>query len=52
MDETLADEFIRLVKEYELGERQNRQEAWNLVADFAVENCLTIENALRSLNVK
>ena len=46
--ETLAQEFARLVDEYENGERQLRQEAWNLIADFALENASAITAALGS----
>lgn len=47
MAETKADELHRLVDACEKGERQNRQEAWNLIADFAVENRMAICAGLR-----
>lgn len=47
-EETPAEEFSRLVIEYNEGERQNRAEAWNLIADFALEHCDTILRALRA----
>lgn len=48
MSEPLDEELRRLVKEFRFGERQHRQEAWNLIADFAVENCDKICAALKS----
>lgn len=44
--ETPAEEFSRLVIEYNEGERQNRAEAWNLIADFACEHADTIIAAM------
>lgn len=49
LDETPAEEFSRLIIEFNEGERQNRSEAWNLIADFAMEHSDTILRALRSL---
>jgi|GEM_PF-4289079 len=46
LEETLAGEFSRLVSEYGDGERQNSDEAWNLIADFAVANSEAIRRAL------
>lgn len=46
LDETPAEEFSRLVIEYNEGERQHRAEAWNLIADFALEHCDAIIRAL------
>lgn len=46
--EALSDELARLVREYDTSERQNRQEAWNLIADFAIENCPQLCAALQS----
>lgn len=45
--ETKHQEFHRLCRAYTHGESQCREEAWNLIADFAVENQTLIENALR-----
>src|SRR5687768_4411250 len=46
--ETPAQEFSRLVIEYNEGVKDSseRQEAWNLIADFALEHCDTILAAL------
>jgi hypothetical protein len=44
--ETLAEEFSRLVKEYNTGEGSEKEEAWNLIADFALANSLRICMAL------
>lgn len=44
--ETLAQEFARLVKEYNEGDDRTKPEAWNLLADYAVENAPSITNAL------
>lgn len=44
--ETLAEEFGRLVKEYATAEGSEKEEAWNLIADFALENSLRISLAL------
>lgn len=41
-EETPAEEFSRLIIEFNEGERQNRAEAWNLIADFACEHADTI----------
>ena len=46
LDETPAEEFSRLIIEFNEGERQNRNEAWNLIADFACEHSDTIIRAL------
>lgn len=47
--ETLADELQRLVEAYEIGESQLRQESWNLIADFAVDNVKPLCAALRAV---
>lgn len=52
MSEPLDEELRRLVKAYRWGERQNRQEAWNLIADFAIENCDAICDALKRSTVR
>lgn len=45
--ETLAEEFDRLLREYREPDTDGTQaEAWNLIADFAVENATTILSAL------
>lgn len=44
--ETLGEEFARLVREYRPGDGQVAAEAWNLIADFAVENAEAIGAAL------
>lgn len=44
--ETLAEEFARLVREYRQDDGPGGIEAWNLIADFAVDNADTIEAAL------
>ncbi|PWJ88437.1 hypothetical protein C8D77_111160 [Mesorhizobium loti] len=46
--ETPAQEFSRLVIEYNEGKKDSptRQEAWNLIADFALEHCDTIIRSL------
>ena len=49
-NELLSDELSRLVAAYEAGERQNRQEAWNLIADLAVCNSEEICAALKAAN--
>jgi hypothetical protein len=46
MAERLVEEFARLVKEYGTAEGSEKAEAWNLIADFAVENSLKICLAL------
>ena len=46
-DETLAAELRRLVTEYEIGDH-NKEEAWNLIADFSVCNVDTICAALHA----
>ncbi len=45
---TPAQEFSRLVIEYNEGKKDSptRQEAWNLIADFALEHCDTIIRSL------
>jgi len=45
-DETLAEEFARLTKEYHTGDEDTKPEAWNLLADFAVDNATVITAAL------
>jgi hypothetical protein len=45
-EETKAKELSRLVTEFDLGERQNRNEAWNLIAEFAYDNAEEICEAL------
>ena len=48
--EPLAAEFDRLVREYrEPYPESTRQEAWNLIADFAVENADTISRTLSTI---
>lgn len=48
--ETLADEFVRLVREYrEDPDSPTGAEAWNLIADFAVANATPISAALQSV---
>lgn len=44
--ETLAKEFARLVKEYHEGDDHTKPEAWNLLADYAVDNADAISAAL------
>lgn len=44
--ETFGEEFARLVREYRSGDGQVAAEAWNLIADFAVENADAIGAAL------
>ena len=44
--ETLAQEFARLVKEYHEGDDHTKPEAWNLLADYAVDNADAISAAL------
>lgn len=46
MAEPLHEELARLVDQYKFGERQLRDEAWNLIADFTVENVEPILAAL------
>ncbi len=46
MSETRSEEFARLVHEYQFAETQIRQEAWNLIADFAFENAHFIRDAM------
>jgi cell division septum initiation protein DivIVA len=48
--ETRAQELARLVSEYDTGERQHRAEAWNLIADFTVENWEAICAGLRHVD--
>lgn len=50
MEETLAEEFKRLVAEFQIGERQTRAEAWNLIAEFAVDNFEVVHAALLNAN--
>jgi len=54
--ETLAQEFSRLVKEYHEGDDHTKPEAWNLLADYAVDNASAIAAALsdqeRAVEVK
>ena len=45
-EETKAKELSRLVTEFDYGERQNRNEAWNLIAEFAYDNAEEICEAL------
>lgn len=44
--ETLVEEFARLVREYKQDDGPGGVEAWNLIADFAVDNADAIEAAL------
>lgn len=44
--ETLVEEFSRLVREYKQDDGPGGIEAWNLIADFAVDNADAIEAAL------
>jgi hypothetical protein len=46
MSERLVEEFARLVKEYGTAAGSEKEEAWNLIADFAIENSLKICLAL------
>jgi len=46
MSETITEEFCRLIQEYGSAEGSEEAEAWNLIADFAVENSLKICLAL------
>ena len=39
-------ELTRLVAEYASGEGTEREEAWNLLADFTFENWIAIAGAL------
>lgn len=48
-DETLAEEFARLTNEYHTGDEHTKPEAWNLLADFAVDNASAISAALSAL---
>lgn len=46
-DETLAEEFSRLVSEYNEPDTDGtRDEAWNLIADFAIANAAALTAAL------
>jgi hypothetical protein len=47
-------ELTRLVAEYSTGEGTEREEAWNLLADFTFENWIAIGGALEfaSMNDK
>lgn len=45
--ETLSQELTRLVYEYQSSEEGSKEEAWNLIADFTVENWLQITGALQ-----
>lgn len=48
-DETLAQEFARLVAEYRADTNgPTGAEAWNLIADFAVENAAALTAALEA----
>ena len=48
--ESLPDEFRRLLGEYnDDADPATKEEAWNLIADFAVDNCETIYDALSAL---
>lgn len=44
--ETLVEEFSRLVREYKQDDGPGGIEAWNLIADFAVDNADAIKAAL------
>jgi hypothetical protein len=44
--EELWQELTRLVAEYQSGEGSEREEAWNLLADFTLENWIEIAGAL------
>ncbi len=46
MKERLVDEFSRLVKACGSSDGPEKTEAWNLIADFALENSLKICMAL------
>lgn len=48
-EEPLAAEFKRLMQEYELGLGSDHAEAWNLLADFAVDNYAIIHSCLLGL---
>lgn len=45
--ETRAEELRRLINEYETGEGSEKEEAWNLMADFTYENYVDICRGLR-----
>lgn len=44
--ETLAEEFARLVREEATGSGSEKEEAWNLIADFAIDNADALTAAL------
>lgn len=44
--ETRSQEFARLVATYQMGEVQSRREAWEQIAEFAVDNAEFIRDAL------
>lgn len=48
-NEAIADEFSRLIREYHEGDEATRPEAWNLLADFAVENAAILTAALAAM---
>lgn len=48
--ETRAQELRRLVGEYRSGAGSKQQEAWNLIADFTLENYVDICAALRRVD--
>lgn len=45
---SLADELMQLVREFQIGERQNREGIWNEIAAFTINNSEEIATALRS----
>lgn len=46
MSEKPWQELTRLIAEYQTGDGSEREEAWNLLADFTYENWITIAGAL------
>lgn len=48
-NEAIADEFSRLTREYHEGDEATRPEAWNLLADFAVENAAILTAAFAAM---
>lgn len=46
-EETISEEFARLVMEFRTSNGSEREEAWNLIADFALEHADRITILLR-----
>lgn len=46
MSEKPWQELTRLVAEYQTAEGSEREEAWNLLADFTLEHWISIAGAL------